>query len=197
MGVKKGNNKKKALFSHRTRRSKTVPEAVCDAVRDYIITGSKSKVIKQQSTVKKISEEWSKYTILNEDCYNVEPRYIKSMDGIGLFAKRRIGKDLNIPELWSSFGTKIREQEGIDHRSAIQSKDGDKCAIWRPMYGPISFLNHACIKHSNCVTVYGGANEQFDYKKVQTKKVVQKNDELTITYDTLTHNIPCAMCNMK
>jgi hypothetical protein len=103
--------------------------------------------------------------------------------GIGIRATRKIPAYSLLPEVWGSFGNKINKDQATTHRSAIEELRPERIRVYKPLFGPISFVNHACARHSNCTARYNKEYEALDYTMLRTKGApVQQGGELCITY---------------
>ena len=94
--------------------------------------------------------------------------------------------------MWGTFGRRIHPADAVNHRSNIMD-DTKTLHEPRVLNGPISLLNHACLDHANCVTVFAGTDQKYDYKSLQAVKMIKKDTELTICFSEESHLV-CRMC---
>ena len=78
------------------------------------------------------------------------------------------------------------------------SQDGSN-QIYRPLVGPISFLNHACRKHSNCcikkakgICLLHGDIRKYNANPRLNGKNINKSEELTLNYKM--KKLKCRLC---
>ena len=114
--------------------------------------------------------------------YEVEFRLIDDVIGIGAFAKQDISKNTELRNICGVFGKRLNEKEATNDHSSVTKDEGDT-TIHRKLLGNISFFNHACAKHNNCIARFKPPHDTDDYKIVQTRKNVKQGEELTLLYD--------------
>lgn len=114
--------------------------------------------------------------------------------GVGSFALQSIkaGEIFDIKKMRGNMGRIIHEGDAKEKRSSIKD-DSHTPPVFRLLNGQISFINHTCEEHANCITNFAGKDEKDDFKVLQAIKPIKKGEELSIMYsfDSL---LQCNFC---
>lgn len=190
--------KKLKTNDRRLNRSQSIPEKVQAAVKRAVINATRVgfpasvQTTDQQRQFRKVL---TKYSIMNKTVdQQAELRHVSEQVGIGVFALKSIqaGTIFDTDKMWGNMGRIIHEGDAKNKRSSILDDSHDR-PVFRLLNGPISFVNHACEQHANCITQFAGVDEKDDFKVLQAIKPIKKNEELSImySYDSL---LSCKLC---
>lgn len=189
--------KKLKVNDRRLSPKESMPERVQSAVKRAVSNNSTTVAV--PSTIQSADDrrnfriELNKYTIMNRSIpQHAQFRWVDDEIGVGVFSIALIESGTIILNMWGAPGRRTNPTDAVNHRSTIMD-DSKNPPEYRLLNGPISFINHACLDHANCVTNFAEEDQVHDFKVLQAVKKIDIDTELTICYSEASHLL-CRFC---
>lgn len=192
----KVQKKKLASYEKRVKKSYPMIKIVTTAIRKHYMKGNTNTAVlppRRLSTQQKYNFTKA-LRKLDLDNMAVSLRKIDDSICIGAFAKSDIEANRVLSNVHGFFVSTLTV--ATNHRSSVTDFDEHSGEVkrYQELVGTLALINHACDKHSNCRTVFGGNDSKHDYNVVESKRRIARDEEITITYD---YNclLQCRECN--
>ncbi len=115
--------------------------------------------------------------------------------GIGIFLTKTMPKD-SVLHISGHYGRQVPKRVMESRQSVVTRSDISGFPRSYALFGPISYINAACLLHANCIShqVVEDDEPHSDWKLVTLKSKVKKNDELLLFYGSEFSDLPCPVC---
>ena len=133
----------------------------------------------------------------------IEMKVIDHDIGIGLVAKVKIRPSVSIPGISGFYGSHISSRMAEKSHSCVErqlrkKKDSNESKVRRHqifnLYGIISFVNHACPIHANCIQLNPSIDTNTDWIRITSTKEIQIGEEILVSYRESDCIYPCRAC---
>lgn len=185
--------KKVSLCGQRKKRTVSVAEKVDAKVRSIVMNDEHRAYLRTGPDRENFDKHFKRYhrVLLPVRGQEAELSRINEDIGVGVFSMGSFRMGHIFESVWGSMGRRISPEESVGMRSTVYNHESH----WHQLLlGPISFVNHACDQHANCVARWAKPDDKHDYKYVQAGKNISEGEELTITYADEV-NLACRDCN--
>jgi hypothetical protein len=182
------------------RNKLCVPAKVHNAVRTALLKGK--KITKRLKVIIKKEHKFKKDRILNkyinsiyDPARKISFKYCNKYKGLGVFAEENIFPGIKLKQLWGKKGQQVK-RGGLSVVQLAGKKHHSRLYLYK-LLGTISFINHACEEHSNCISCLPNSRKK-DWTFVQVKPFIRimKGEEITLFYGA-NFNYLCEKCKIK